>query len=167
EIKPEIDAIQEKDKTNNSSEDQLHMQNELKELYQRRQFNRVKSAADCMPLLLQKPILIDFYYAIKSIQEIKDQSFLWFNLGDTNLLFVAIAVFIYFIQSRVNLIGMEGSGTAQMKIISFLSPLMIGFISLDVPAALPLYWAVSGLYMIFQTLIIKRFVHKQRVTAPE
>src|SRR5699024_82256 len=166
-IKPEMDAIKEKYKSKKSSADQLHMQNELKELYQLHNFNPVKLAAGCMPLLLQMPILIGFYYAIRRTPEIADQSFHWHNLGETDILFVAIAVFIYFIQSRVNLIGMEGSGKAQMKIMGFLSPLMIGFISLNVPAALPLYWAVSGLYMIFQTLIIKRFVHKQKVVAPE
>src|SRR5699024_3621076 len=145
EIKPEMDAIQEKYKTKNSSEDQLHMQNELKELYQRHQFNPVKLAAGCMPLLLQMHILIGFYYAIRRTPEIADQSFLLFNLREKILLIVAIAVVIYFNQSRMKQIGMEGIGKVQMKIISFLSPLENCFISLNGPAALPLYWAVSGL----------------------
>src|SRR5699024_7965522 len=118
-IKPEMDAIKEKYKSNKSSADQLHMQKELEELYQLHNFSPVTLAAGCMPLLLQMPILIGFYYAIRRTPEIADQSFLWFNLGETDLLFVAIAVVIYFIQSQVNLIGVEGSGRQQMKIMGY------------------------------------------------
>src|SRR5699024_6870447 len=167
EIKPEMDAIQEKYKGKKSSEDQLQKQTELNELYQRHDFNPAKLAAGCLPLLLQMPVLIGFFYAIRRTPEIAEQSFLWFNLGETDLLFVAVAVLIYYIQSKVNLIGTEASERQQMKIMGFISPVMIGFISLNVPAALPLYWAVSGMYMIFQTLIIKRFVHKKKIIALE
>jgi len=35
---------------------------------------------------------------------------------------------------------------------------MIGIISFVMPAALPLYWAVGGLFMIIQTVIMKKYV---------
>ncbi|WP_338113596.1 YidC/Oxa1 family membrane protein insertase [Oceanobacillus jeddahense] len=91
--------------------------------------------------------------------EIAEQSFLWFSLGETDLLFVAFAVLIYYLQARVSFIGLEESQRKQMAIMSFISPIMIAVISLNVPSALPLYWAVSGIFMIIQTLIIKKYVH--------
>lgn len=157
-IKPEMNAIQEKYKGKKSRENQLKMQNELNDLYKKHNFNPVKMATGCLPMILQMPILIGFYYAIRRTPEIAEQSFLWFNLGETDILFAIVAVLIYFIQSKVSLIGLEDSKRKQMSVMGLISPIMIGIISLNVPAALPLYWAVSGLYMIVQTFIIKRYI---------
>lgn len=157
-IKPEMDLIQEKYNGKKSREDQLSMQRELSDLYKKHDFNPVKMAAGCLPLIIQMPILIGFYYAIRRTPEIAEHSFLWFNLGETDILFVILAVIIYYIQARVGLIGLEEKQRKQMAMMSLISPIMIGIISLNVPAALPLYWAVGGLFMIVQTLIIKKYV---------
>ena len=164
-IKPEMTAIQEKYKGKNSREDQLKMQNELNALYKKHDFNPVKLATGCLPMILQMPILIGFYYAIRRTPEIAEQSFLWFSLGEIDVLFVVVAVLIYYFQAKVSLIGLEKSQRKQMAIIGLISPIMIGIISLNVPAALPLYWAVSGLFVIVQTLIIKKTVHGNKVTS--
>ncbi|MFD1413316.1 membrane protein insertase YidC [Oceanobacillus jeddahense] len=158
-MKPEMDQIQKKYKGKSSTEDQLSMQRELSDLYKKHDFNPVKMAVGCLPLIIQMPILIGFYYAIMRTPEIAEQSFLWFSLGETDLLFVAFAVLIYYLQARVSLIGLEEAQRKQMAIMSFVSPIMIAVISLNVPSALPLYWAVSGIFMIIQTLIIKKYVH--------
>lgn len=155
-IKPEMDEIQAKYKGKTSREDQINMQQELAEVYKKHNFNPLQMVTGCLPLFLQMPILIAFYYAIRRTPEISEQSFLWFQLGETDLIFVFLAVLIYFIQSRVSLIGLEAQQKQQMKLMGIISPVMIGLISLSVPAALPLYWAVSGLFMIGQTLILKR-----------
>src|SRR5699024_11091555 len=73
-----------------------------------------------------------------------------------------LAVLIYYFQARISLIGLEKPQRKQMAIMGLISPIMIGIISLNVPAALPLYWAVSGLYMIVQTLVIKRYIHGKK-----
>lgn len=157
-MKPEMNEIQEKYKGKNNREDQFEMQKELNDLYQKHNFNPVKMATGCLPMILQMPILIGFYYAIRRTPEIAEQSFLWFSLGETDTLFVIVAVIIYYLQAKVNLIGVDNAQRKQMAIMGLISPVMIGIISLNVPAALPLYWAVSGLYMIIQTLIIKRYI---------
>lgn len=163
-MKPEMDAIQEKYKDKKSTEDQLHMQQELSELYKRHDFNPVKMAAGCLPVFIQMPFLIAFYYAIRRTPEIAEQSFLWFNLGGTDYLLILLAVVIYYAQARVSLTGIDQKQQGPMAIMAFVSPVMIGLISLTTPAALPLYWSVSGLFMIIQTLFIKRYVQQQPTT---
>lgn len=158
-IKPEMDQIQKKYNGKNSTKDQINMQKELGELYKKHDFNPVKMAIGCLPLIIQMPVLIGFYYAIMRTPEIAEQSFLWFSLGETDILFIGLATLIYYLQARVSLIGLEEAQRKQMAIMSFVSPIMIAVVSLNVPAALPLYWAVSGLFMIIQTLIIKKYVH--------
>lgn len=155
-IKPEMDAIQAKYKGNKNPEAQADMQREMAAVYKEHNFNPLKMVTGCLPIILQMPILIGFYYAIRRTPEIAEQSFFWFNLGEVNLLMVLIAAVIYLIQSGVSLIGLEAAQRKQMMIMGLLSPIMIGVISLSLPAALPLYWAVSGGFMIVQTLIVKK-----------
>src|SRR5690625_1948535 len=54
-IKPEMDAIQEKYKNKRDMEDQLSMQRELSELYQKHDFNPAKMVSGCLPMIVQMP----------------------------------------------------------------------------------------------------------------
>src|SRR5699024_1542841 len=96
--------------------------------------------------------------------EIAEHQFLWFDLGQTDILLTIIAVAIYFVQFKVSQIGLDPKQKKQFAIMGLLSPVMIGIISLNAPAALPLYWTVGGLFIIGQTLISKKIylTHKKQ-----
>jgi len=164
ELKPEMEAIQEKYKGKNNPEAQQKLQQELLGLYQKHNFNPLASFSGCLPMLIQFPFLIGFFYAIRQTPEIATHSFLWFNLGETDLLLVTIAIAVYFIQYKVSQIGLDPKMKKQMALIGLLSPIMIGVISINTLAALPLYWTVGGLIMIIQTLISKKIYlsHKKK-----
>jgi YidC/Oxa1 family membrane protein insertase len=161
-IKPEMDEIQTKYKDKKDPESQRKMQQELMQLYQKHNFNPLASFSGCLPMLIQFPFLIGFYYAIRQTPEIATHSYLWFNLGETDLLMVAIAVLVYFIQYKVSQIGLDSKMKKQMALIGLLSPIMIGIISLNTLAALPLYWAVGGIIAIIQTLVSKKIYLSHR-----
>lgn len=154
-IKPEIDTIKEKYKGNKDTNAKVQMQQEMKQLYQKHQFNPISSMG-CLPMIIQFPILIGFYYAIRNTPEIASHSFLWFNLGNADLILTIIAIVVYFVQFKVTQIGMEPKQKKQMAILGLLSPIMIGLVSFSAPAALPLYWTVGGLFLIVQTFISKK-----------
>lgn len=157
-IKPEMDAIQKKYKDIEDKDKQLKMQQELSDLYKKYDFNPIKSVTGCLPMVIQMPFLIGFYYAIRRTPEIAEQSFLWFNLGEVNILIALIAMLTYYIQARVGLIGTDQTNKGPMSMMIYLSPIMIGIMSFIMPAALPLYWTIGGLFMIAQTIIIKKYI---------
>ncbi|WP_106498248.1 membrane protein insertase YidC [Lentibacillus sp. Marseille-P4043] len=154
-MKPEMDAIKEKYKDKKDKESQMKMQQETMELYQKHQMNPMASLG-CLPMIIQVPIFIGLYYAIRRTPEIATHNFLWFNLGQTDMILPFIAAAIYLLQALVSRIGMDPNQKKQMALFSFISPIMIFIVSFNFPAALPLYWAVSGLFLVFQTLISKR-----------
>lgn len=164
-IKPEMEAIQAKYKGKKDKESQQKLQQETMQLYQKHNFNPLTSMG-CLPLIIQFPILIGFYYAIRTTQEIAQHSFLWFNLGQSDLIMPFVAAAIYFAQFRVTQIGMEPSQKKQMAFMGLLSPVMIGFVSFNAPAALPLYWAVGGLFLIAQQLLSKKLYMPKPNLAP-
>jgi YidC/Oxa1 family membrane protein insertase len=52
----------------------------------------------------------------------------------------------------------------QMKYMGLLSPLMMVMFSFKAPAALPLYWAVGGIFLIVQTLISRKLYQIKKTT---
>src|SRR5690625_268134 len=103
-MKPEMDIIQDKYKGNNDKDNQYNMQRELGELYQAHNFQPAKMVLGCLPMIIQMPFLIGFYYAIRRTPEISEHSFLWFNLGSRDIIFALLAVLIFFLQARVSFI---------------------------------------------------------------
>jgi YidC/Oxa1 family membrane protein insertase len=160
-MKPEMDAITEKYKHKRDANAQMEKQQEMTKLYQKHELNPLTSFG-CLPLIIQFPIIIAFYYSIRRTPEIAAHSFLWFSLGQVDYIIPFVAAAIYFIQSRVSLIGMEPKQRKQMAMMGLISPVMIGFISFSTPAALPLYWTVSGLFLVFQTLVSKKLYQSNK-----
>jgi YidC/Oxa1 family membrane protein insertase len=142
---------------------QRELQQEMMMLYKTHGINPLSMG--CLPILIQMPILMGFYYAIKGSHEIATHNFLWYNLGHADHVMAIIAAIIYYLQFRVSLQNMPTEQQNSMKFMGLLSPLMIGFFSFSAPAALPLYWSIGGLFLMLQTLFLQhRF--KQNTEQP-
>ncbi|MBD5010628.1 OxaA precursor, partial [Xanthomonas citri pv. citri] len=78
-------------------EKQKELQMEMMKLYQEHNINPL--AMGCLPMLIQSPIMIGLYYAIRSTPEIASHSFLWFSLGQSDILMSLSAGIMYFVQA--------------------------------------------------------------------
>ncbi|MGG0719382.1 membrane protein insertase YidC [Robertmurraya massiliosenegalensis] len=156
-MKPELEDIQKKLKQTKDAGEQQKLQQEMFALYKKHNINPL--AMGCLPILIQMPILLSFYYAIRGSAEIASHSFLWFSLGQPDIWLTAIAGIVYYFQFRVSLSNMPNDQQKQMKFMGILSPVMIVFVSLNAPAALPLYWTIGGIFLILQTLLA-RYLYK-------
>lgn len=156
-LQPELTALKEKYKDDTSAEAKKQQQAEMMELYQKHQFNPLSMG--CLPMLLQWPITLAFYYAIRRTPEIAAHDFLWFSLGKTDMILPLIAAAVYYVQFRVSQsvsAQVQQNPNKQLAFIGLLSPLMMGLLSFGMPAALPLYWAVGGTFIIVQTILLNK-----------
>jgi YidC/Oxa1 family membrane protein insertase len=153
-LKPEMDEIQKKLKEVKDPAEQKKLQQEMMGLYQKHGVNPL--SVGCLPMLIQMPILMGLYYAISGSAEIASHSFLWFNLGHSDMWITAAAGLIYFLQFKVSMLNMTEDQKKQMKFMGLLSPIMIVMFSLSAPSALPLYWTVGGIFLIVQTLFARK-----------
>lgn len=158
-LKPEMEKIQKKLKQTKDPKEQQKYQQEMMQLYQKHGVNPLNIG--CLPILIQMPILMGFYYAIRTSHVIASHDFLWFSLGHRDILLALIACAVYLVQFLVSQIGMPEQTQKSMRFIGLISPAFILIISLNYPAALPLYWTVSGLFMIGQTLVSKKLYPAQ------
>ncbi|MBM6617842.1 membrane protein insertase YidC [Bacillus suaedaesalsae] len=164
-VQPEVKEIQEKMKEAKDAETKQKLQQEMMAVYQKHGVNPLASLGGCLPMVIQLPILMGFYYAILRTPEIATHSFLWFNLGEADILMAIIAAVVYLVQFKISLIGMDDAQKKQMALLCYLSPIMMGIFSLTAPAAMPLYWVVGGLFLILQTLLSKKLYVKKKAEA--
>ncbi|WP_246553432.1 membrane protein insertase YidC [Paenibacillus tritici] len=164
-IQPELTALQEKYKNDVSTDAKKQQQAEMMQLYQKHQFNPLSMG--CLPMLLQWPITLAFYYAIRRTPEIAAHDFLWFSLGQTDMILPFIAAAVYFVQFRLSQSAStqnQPNPNNQMAFIGLLSPVMMGVFSFGMPAALPLYWVVGGIFIIVQTILLNKMYTKPHAT---
>lgn len=151
EIQPEIKKIQEKYKSKDA-QTQQKLQQETMALFQK---HGVNPLAGCFPILVQMPIIIGLYQAIMRTGEIKNHTFLWFDLGSPDIILSVLAGVFTFFQQKLMMAG-PASDNPQMKMMLYLMPIMIIVFGITLPSALALYWVVGSIFMIIQTLIIGR-----------
>ncbi|KAA0948437.1 membrane protein insertase YidC [Sporosarcina sp. ANT_H38] len=160
-LRPEMEDIQKRlkeAKEKEQKDEQMKLQQEMMGLYSKHGVNPLNMG--CLPLIIQMPIIMGLYFAILNSTDVKTHEFLWFNLGEPDMIMMVLAGAVYFVQARVSLWTMPEQQQKQMKAFIYLSPIMIMFISFNAMAALPLYWAVGGLLLIFQTYLGRKFYYK-------
>jgi len=159
------------------------------------QDNQVNPLAGCIPSLLQIPIFIGLYRAVLTLanDDKLNESFLWLPnlegptygadpasasawlfqgwvdgvpaLGwDDTLAFLTIPVILIVSQS-VSMNLMATKDQEQPAFIKFL-PLLIGWFSLNVPAALGIYWVANNFITTALTLQIRANIKPVEAVAP-
>lgn len=162
-VQPEVQALQKKYSSKDATTQQK-LQQETMELFKRHGVNPV---AGCLPVFIQMPILIAMYHAIMRTEAIKAGSFLWFELGAADPLHILplIAGGATFLQQKL-MMG-DNPATAnnpQMKIMLYVMPIMITVFAFAFPSALALYWVVGNVFMVFQTILIRKPMMKDAKT---
>lgn len=148
ELQPKMKAIQEKYKDNKQLQQQKMM-----EFYQENQFNPLSG---CLPLLVQMPILMGIFWALKDFHYVTTPSFLY--LADISIpdpyyilpVLSAATTWYSTRQSQAGQVPQEGAMAQQQKIMQIFMPLFIGYISLQFPAGLVIYWVMSNILQILQ-----------------
>ncbi len=147
-IQPELKRLQEKFK----DKPQI-LQQKMMELYQKEGVNPL---AGCLPLLIQMPILMAMYYALYNFDYgAVAPSFLWIpSLSEPDPIYALpiISAATTFLQQKISMT----ESTQQMKIMMVMMPLFIGWISLNFPAGLVLYWSTMNVVQIIQQIWVYR-----------
>ncbi len=142
EMQPRMKALQEKYKN-----DKVRLQQEMANLYKETGFNPLSG---CLPLVLQMPIMIGIFYALRDFDYGGiTPVFLWVsNLAQPDPIYVmpVVSALTTLVQTYQTMPNADG----QNKIMLYFMPLFIGYISLQFPAGLVLYWIVTNLLQIAQ-----------------
>lgn len=163
-------------------ENSMKRQQEMMQIYNKAGVNPM---AGCMPALLQMPIFFALFQFFPAMIALRQEGFLWADdlssydsiyqlpfyipfYGDHVSLFpilASIAIFFYMKMTQSQQMGMqqpaqEGMPDMQqmMKIMMYLSPIMMLFFFNMYGSGLSLYYFVSNLLTIAIMLVIKHFI---------
>ncbi len=158
EIQPKLKALQEKYKDDKEKLNQATMK-----LYKD---EKVNPAAGCLPMLVQTPVFIALYQALRHTISLRGQPFFgWitdlsqpdsitslpFSLpflgSDVNVLPILMAVAMYY---QTKLTPTTGAG-GQMAAMNTMMPLFMVFIFYNMPSGLVLYYLVNTILQGYQT----------------
>jgi YidC/Oxa1 family membrane protein insertase len=153
---------------------------EMNKLYHEHGISPFSGLSGCLPLLVQMPVLIGLYNAIRqATQHIENahKGFLWIsdlsksavNNGKFDqilshpafLILPAAAAVLTFAQSRMmmpplrpDMSDQERSMANISKQMSVFFPLMIAFFGLTFPQGLALYWVTGTIFMVVQQYLV-------------
>ncbi|WP_047981898.1 YidC family membrane integrase SpoIIIJ [Ornithinibacillus contaminans] len=151
-IQPELKELQKKYSSKDANTQQK-LQQETMALFQK---NGVNPLAGCLPIFIQMPILLAIYHAIMRTDAIDGHSFLWFPLDEKDFILPFIAGITTFLQQKLMMAGSPASANPQMTVMLYMMPIMITVFAFMFPAALALYWVIGNLFMIAQTIFIRK-----------
>ncbi len=170
-IRPEVDALNEK----NKDADAAKKQQDTMALYKQVGVNPM---AGCLPALLQMPILFAMFRFFPSAIELRQQPFLWADdlssydsiiqlptyipfYGDHVSLFtllMAVALMIYTMMSGAGANQPTQPGMPNMKYMMYLMPVMMVFWFNSYASGLSYYYFLSNFISIIQIFIIKKYI---------
>ena len=147
EIQPKVTALQKKYKN-----DRAKLSVEMQKLYRE---HNISPLAGCLPLLIQMPFLISIFYALQGFQyDPAHASFLWLSSlaskDPTYVLPILSAVSTWALSAQTAPKNAEGP----QKMMTYFMPLFIGYISVNFPSGLVIYWVVSNLFQLVQQTIV-------------
>lgn len=147
EIQPKVAALQKKYKN-----DRAKLSIEMQKLYRE---HNISPLAGCLPLLIQMPFLVSIFYALQGFQyDSAHASFLWLSSlaskDPTYVLPILSAVSTWALSAQTAPKNAEGP----QKMMTYFMPLFIGYISINFPSGLVIYWVVSNLFQLVQQTIV-------------
>ena len=147
-LQPKLKKLQEKYKN-----DPQMMQQKLAALYKEAGVNPL---AGCLPMLIQMPILMGMYYALFNFDYGgAEPSFLWLpSLSQTDPMYIlpVLSALTTFLQQKMTMT----EAAPQTRMLMIIMPLFIGWISLNFPAGLVLYWVTMNVVQIVQQWWLSR-----------
>lgn len=175
-LAPELEELKAK-----NPDDMAKQQQDQMKLYQQ---VGVSPLSGCVPVLATMPILFSLFFLFPNLIELRQQHFLWasdlstydsfiklpftipFGIGNhislfTILMTISSIGYAYY----NNQITPTQPGPVNMKMLSYIMPLMFMFVLNSFPAGLTFYYFVSNVVTIAQQLLIKKFVNEDKIRA--
>lgn len=154
ELKPEMDAMNEKFKDDPQAKGLAQM-----ELWRKHKVNPLKG---CLPQLASMPVWIALYATLQTAVELYNIPFLWFpDLSEPDPYFILPVVIgaTYFLQQK--LMPMQGGDPAQQKMMLYFMPAMFTVFMLFLPSGLGVYMFTNSILVIVQQQVVEHQVKKK------
>ncbi len=151
-LNPELEKLKTKYKN-----DSQKLNEETMKLWKEHGVNPV---AGCLPMLVQMPVIFAIFSALRAFEFAADAGFMWLpNLAQPDPLYIlpVLAAISTYVQTKISTAEAEGAGGSQ-AVMMYAMPLFIGYISMQFPAGLALYWTVTNIFGVGQQYVVNGLI---------
>jgi len=174
-LKPQLDEIKEKVGDDNP----MLLQQEQMKLYKQVGVNPI---GGCLPMLLQMPFTLAFFFFFPNLYELRGESFLWmkdlstydafisfspiFGINHISLMCVLMTLVTLLTTWYNNSTAGATSGVgSQMKYIGYIMPLLFFFMLNSFPAGLNYYYFLGAVFTLLTQFIIRQSIDDNKILA--
>lgn len=172
-LKPEMDEIKAKVGEDNAT----LLQQEYLKLYKKVGVNPL---GGCLPMLLQLPFVMAFFFFFPNLFELRGESFLWMKDLSTYDDFIKFGFSIPFIGDHLSLMcilmtistliytyfnNQISGATGQMKYIGYIMPIIFLGVLNSYPSGLNYYYFLANMFTFLQQYLIRRMVNDDKIHA--
>ncbi|KRL08641.1 MAG: membrane protein insertase YidC [Schleiferilactobacillus perolens] len=161
-LQPEIKQLQQK-YPGKDVDSRQKLNEETQKLYSEAGINPMLG---CLPLLLQMPIMLALYQAIYRTPDLRVGSFIWMQLGqpDQYHILPIVAGLLTLLSSWLTMKATPQQGGIGMAMMG-VSAIMITWFAWVTASAVSIYWVVSNLFQVGQTMLLQNPWQIQREMA--
>lgn len=172
-LKPEMDEIKAKVGEDNPT----LLQQEYLKLYKKVGVNPL---GGCLPMLLQLPFVMAFFFFFPNLFELRGESFLWMKDLSTYDDFIKFGFNVPFIGDHLSLMcilmtistliytyfnNQISGATGQMKYIGYIMPIIFLGVLNSYPSGLNYYYFLANMLTFLQQFLIRRMVNDEKIHA--
>ncbi|MET0571901.1 MAG: membrane protein insertase YidC [Pedobacter agri] len=172
-LKPEMDEIKAKVGEDNPT----LVQQEYLKLYKKAGVNPL---GGCLPMVLQLPLVMAFFFFFPNLFELRGESFLWMKDLSTYDEFIKFGFKVPFIGDHLSLMcvlmtvstlimtyfnNQVSGATGQMKYIGYIMPIIFLGVLNSYPAGLNYYYFLANLMTFGQQFLIRKMVDDDKIHA--
>jgi YidC/Oxa1 family membrane protein insertase len=172
-LKPEMDEIKAKVGEDNAT----LLQQEYLKLYKKVGVNPL---GGCLPMLLQLPFVMAFFFFFPNLFELRGESFLWMKDLSTYDDFIKFGFTIPFIGDHLSLMcilmtistliytyfnNQISGATGQMKYIGYIMPIIFLGVLNSYPSGLNYYYFLANMLTFLQQFLIRKMVNDDKIHA--
>jgi len=172
-LKPEMDEIKAKVGEDNAT----LLQQEYLKLYKKAGVNPL---GGCIPMLLQMPIVMAFFFFFPNLFELRGESFLWMKDLSTYDSFISFGFNMPFLGNHLSLMcilmtistliytyfnNQTSGATGQMKYIGYITPIIFLGVLNSYPAGLNYYYFLANMLTFGQQFLIRQMVNDDKIHA--
>jgi YidC/Oxa1 family membrane protein insertase len=170
-LKPEMDVIKAKVGDDNPT----LLQQEYLKLYKQVGVNPI---GGCLPMLLQLPFVMAFFFFFPNLFELRGESFLWMHDLSTYDDFIKFGFTLPFIGNHLSLMcilmtistliytyfnNQISGATGQMKYIGYIMPIVFLGVLNSYPSGLNYYYFLANMLTFAQQFLIKSMVDDEKI----
>jgi YidC/Oxa1 family membrane protein insertase len=161
-LQPELQEIQKKYK-----DDPQRMQQEVMSFYKK---NNVNPLSGCLPLILQMPVFFALFQLLRDLgvkaigagaQTI--YNFLWMDLRRPDPYYILVILMV----TTMILTSKMTQTDPKQKLITYIMPVVFGFISFKLQSGILVYWVTTNIWSIGQQWFVNKWVRREKEKAQE